>query len=1102
MGLTLRPLGKKLWETLTPQNEEAIRRSQASITNANQRINQLGNRSKGVLGAAPARQQFVQQNQAPRFSLQNAVRQSAMASPQQAWWQTQQRVENQLHRTGESLLVNVPKIAVAELTNNPVARANASARLKRGNERIAGQLSDPTQVAGAFTGRGPKPTPLPRPQVTAKSPPTPVKPAGQGAFEPKAFDKEIRQVMAAEGLGRPQATARVQQIHKASTAPQQTAPATQLQAVPGRAKSDPRVRQVLSILSGAKTSGDAEASLVANRLKLAAKSEGVKLDSRFINRYQTGQLKGDAEARLGEAIKRETDPLFAVQQSLNPDIKYRKQYVPQQYKQPDEVVDEAARQLQIATNSAKPRAFSTYEEAGQFGLSPKYQTLDQMVGANASEARRALGNRDAVRAGLESGIFTVEQRRGLSAIDGFYDELGGQIYASKKVADVVNGVMQESTTEIGKIARAGHKLNSVWQDIALAGGIPATPINFFTFGQIVKDLSAGRISVGKDFLYSMSDKATARRFAENAPLVREMAKRGVPMTHRSSLSNAGRNKLAALWGSAVNQPTFQRFMPNQYLSLAENTFNKLSKKGVPREEALDQAAATTKAFYGIVDQVAKGRSNTAQDMISALLFAPKYRESIVNTLWNTGKSVTTELRNPDYAMNRRLFAGLAITAFGYDQLNRQLNGHGMADNREGQELSLQIPYGEKDAKGNQPVINIPFMPGFMTIPRAVFNAANYTRKGEVGEAGGELFQKAASMPIATAASLVRNKSYTTEPIFIDQKIADEEGVAPDTPAQKLQKAGTYMVGQATPAWSRAALAQAQGKEGIKVAATALEAPVRFGKAINPETTRYFDAKEETRKKLSVNEKAVFDKLFPKGKNVRGEDIKDTNPNTRIERATLLRANKGVFTEVSRMQKQLAKSGQAIDPVYTLPWEKAQSVLWARSLPPGESAETKSELLYNQPWYTDFKNKENAFYTALEKKLGKRDDPYNYPEESSQINDLQNRYYQLEKGTGDRTAFLKRYPQLSEHFALHRQAVNRHRQALGLPPLEEFASSGGSGGSSGRRRVSSSVGSAYKYAVSINAAGKPSRPKISVAGAKGKAKAKKKIAKPKVSIRKA
>lgn len=217
MGLTLRPLGKKLWETLTPQNEEAIRRSQASITNANQRINQLGNRSKGVLAAPHQRQQFTHQNQAPRFSLAQAYKQS---------WEDPTVARDATVGTLRGL-ARIPETASrswVELTGGQPQSAPSATdpvrRLLYGSEPIQtyqkraegihksssapGGLPTVSPVVAGIGLAGmdilpggkakPRGASPPRPKVTAKSPPTPVKPAGQGVT-PAQTHAELNQAV-------------------------------------------------------------------------------------------------------------------------------------------------------------------------------------------------------------------------------------------------------------------------------------------------------------------------------------------------------------------------------------------------------------------------------------------------------------------------------------------------------------------------------------------------------------------------------------------------------------------------------------------------------------------------------------------------------------------------------------------------------------------------------------------------------------------------------------------------------------------------------------------------------------------------------------------
>jgi hypothetical protein len=856
-----------------------------------------------------------------------------------------------------------------------------------------------------------------------------------GKYTP-AERKAIGQIAGEKGLTPEQAIPEYHRILKESTNIQSFSPG--LREI-SRPKKDADVKSVLRQLGNARNAASSEADLTSNIIRTAARKNKIKLDRNFIDRYQTGSLKTPQEKAVAKVIKDETDRIFSQQQIIDPRIEYRKNYVPQVYEQPKNVVEDAVRQLQTRTGASQRRSFNTYQEAREFGLRPRYDSLDQIIGENASSARRALGNRQAVAEGLEKGIFTNVPDRKLATVEGFYDEMGAPIYAQKKVADIINGTLQESTTGLSKLLKKSARLNGIWQDIALAGGVPYTPINAFVMNQAFKDLASGRVSVVKDLVYSMSRKATEKRFAQNAPFVRKMADRGVRFNVQSGLENeAGITR--GLWAKMINEPTFQRYMPNQYLTVAENVFKKASKK-MPEEQALNLAAETTKRFYGIIDPVVIGRDTNAQNLIGALFFAPRYRESVLHTLANTGRSILPQnLGKKEFSLNRRMFLGMAVTLYGYNELNKQINGHGMFDNRKGQELSLQIPYGQKDDKGNQPVFNLPFMPGFMTIPRSAFNSVKGLLDGNLDIAGTEA-GKLASLPIQTGSQILGNRDYFSRPIYVNQKVADEEGLPVDSPLDIAKKVGTYLAKQSTPSYVRGGIELAQGSPKEQVAAQAIEAPIRFGKVLNKDTEAYIDLKDKLYAGANKNQKSALDQLFPQGKNVLGEEIKDTNPDDRIRKSTILR-NQDTFSKVSDFYKKLkGRTGQSIDPIYELDWNKAQGVLWARSLPPGESSDTKNELLYGQPWYKSFSNKEQKYYDSLEKKFGKRDDPYNYPKETPQLNAIQETYYKLPKGTGDRSNFIDAHPELLTYWDKRREATNRHRVAIGLPPMrdEEFTS---------------------------------------------------------------
>lgn len=615
-----------------------------------------------------------------------------------------------------------------------------------------------------------------------------------------------------------------------------------------------RTQESFKANAGQRNVAEFKARAVETQLKEAADQSGTKLTMDLAHQIENGTAPETAFTAQFRTIADQTRK-EATEAGL--DIGYRENYVPHIWKQSADEVDKIARGAGLKARAEGERVIPTYQEGLDLGLKPKYTDPAKMMGDYVKNLENTRANVALLTDLRDQGILKSGRPpagwKTVSA-EGFPRTANGnQLSAPKEVAHVLNNIYGTSDSLIDKGLRKTAKFNSMWQDIALAGGIPHTPANFFTFSQAMKEtaLGLGQMVTGSpirgaktiysptaSFLRSFSNKQTQKFVEANSGLIEAMAKRGAPINFAES--TVGRTtkeaaKDAIRWDKLFNEPTFGRFMPSLQLSTAKNVQNALEKK-LGREAALDLTAETLKKMYGITDQLATGRSQAVQDMIGTVAFAPKYRESIINVLANTVKSLNpATYGDKSFSLNRRLAVGIGVTYMIYDQLNRQTTGHGIADNPEGKDLSLAIPYGGKDDKGNDKVIYIPFMPSFMTLPRAGVAAVQDIAKGDqrgVASEGGKLL----SMPIQTIAQLATNKDYFGRPIYNDEENARATHTEADSAGTALGKQGLYVAGQALPGMPRAALNQAQGKPTEQNVATALELPVRFG-TTSPRSTK-------------------------------------------------------------------------------------------------------------------------------------------------------------------------------------------------------------------------------------------------------------------------
>lgn len=825
-------------------------------------------------------------------------------------------------------------------------------------------------------------------------------------------------------------------------------PAPEPYQATGKPKKDPRVKALLQDISNARSSSTVEGSLTAASLQSKAKELGVTLDQGFIDRYQSGTLNGPNEVAMGDHIRSITDPQFTKQVNLNPETKYRQNYVPQSYKQDATAVEAAANRLQRDTNASSPRAFDTYQEAAKYGLTPEHNSLDKMIGSGTQATEQALRNKKTIQNGLDSGILTKSER-GNVPITGMMAEDGSQIYAHKEVADVVNGVLQRDSSGLGRALNKTAAVASHALDVMLQGGIPGTNFNFFVFGQGVKDTTR---NIGKGFLHPVQavkqemnlvgdifrgKQGTIDRFAkpENQAFVREMADRGLAITPQTGMTGIGKNVVKRGWDTLGNNPTFGRYMPNRLLSTAQEVYTQSVAKGMSHEAALDLAAETTKAFTGHVDTIAKGRSNLTNDVAGVALFAPKYRESIIGALHNVVKSTyPNNWKDPKFAPSRQLLAGMAVTLGAYELLNRQITGHSMMENRPGQELSVEIPYGEKDEKGNQRVINVPFMPGFMTIPRAAVNTVLAVKRGDAKGVVKEA-SKSLSSIIQTGASVISNQDYFGRPIYNDQATADAEGIAPDNALQAAGKIATYTAGQFSPAWVRGVIDKVSGKPTEQAIATALEAPVRFGKRLNPETSAHFKDVDEIYGSLDKNGKAAWDTIHKKLKNVNGEYMTDKTVDSGLARASVYLDNPEVLEGDNEMARRAKARGQKIDPLFDLPADQQRIALRMDTLPPKDP--NKTVLRKENPWLTDLSKARGKFFDSLPPgDPNKPKGPITYPEPTPEVAKLQDAYFQLEDSTMKRQMFTDN-PELADQFAKEEQYSRAVRAMKDLPQYDKY-----------------------------------------------------------------
>ena len=447
--------------------------------------------------------------------------------------------------------------------------------------------------------------------------------------------------------------------------------------------------------------------------------------------------------------------------------------------------DAQSKSLGVNPSFTKEATFPSYDVAMRYGLKPKYERISQLVGAYNERLNTAIANKNLIERLVKNKEITAVKEPGMIAVN---IPVQGEYYANPKTAKFINDIFrnEDALNGVEKFFKYGSKLSRSLQELILSGGVPKTNVNFFTFGHVIKSLTTGIGNValldfrgaGSNFkaianvVRSNFTKPSIAWFAKKQPIIQKMAGEGIDMTSRIGNYkevNRGfedffrKSSVKEIVGDGFdrlfNEKTFNSFLPMQQVSIFEGTYKSALKKGLSEAEASKLAGATTKKFMGLSDSM---RGVTAQEAINTTFFAPHFREGLINTYWNTVKSLNPRAwKDMSYHQNRALLAGIAMTFAGYNLYNRKLTGHDMWDNPSGHKMELMIP--GKEGK----VFFVPFMPSQLAFFRANIEGGLALASGDI-KTSVQKFGSNLSMGIHLVTDILGNKDYFGNEIYDEQ----------------------------------------------------------------------------------------------------------------------------------------------------------------------------------------------------------------------------------------------------------------------------------------------------------------------------------------------
>jgi hypothetical protein len=543
-----------------------------------------------------------------------------------------------------------------------------------------------------------------------------------------------------------------------------------------------------------------------------------------------------------KALRKAYNELYQEAQKAGIDMKYVDNYVTHIWQQSPEEVAQLYRSAQGKFPFAKNRTVPTYDEGVKvLGLTPKYDNPAEIMQEYVKRMEEMKANvaflGELQKRGLLVDAATGAKLPDFAPVDApglprDFSTIGdgkyyvGSYYAPREIAEQIRRILSPEMGGTGtKIMKGAGWVSGKVQDITMSGGIPKTPINAWSAAQAIKEVTAGRLKSPLVSIFrSLSGKKSVQFFQENAEQIKKMQRAGITVNteydashliDKGWIQNTFGKSVGEVWSRTVNQPTFKRFMP----MLQVNFFNDIEQAalriGKSPDEAIKIAAQATRNFYGLGDMVDEAlESRFKRDLKKAVIFAPKYRQSMVNFWVNNLKALKNPLALENRA-NATFVVGATLTYLMMNQKNKEYTGKNMWENPKGKEDKLLVPLGDGYTLG------IPFLSSIATVPRTGLKIGKNLLESDYKQSALEaksFFSQIVKGPL----DVWQNENYYGGEIYKDT----------DTPAEKNQKIAKYLFNPLTgqyghPYIKAGAQLQKGEKPGYQIASQALELPLRF-----------------------------------------------------------------------------------------------------------------------------------------------------------------------------------------------------------------------------------------------------------------------------------
>lgn len=544
---------------------------------------------------------------------------------------------------------------------------------------------------------------------------------------------------------------------------------------------------------------------------------------------------GNKSPRYAE-LRKYFDNKYEIMQKEGVRFNYKKDYLTQIWKEPEETVDKVFRSLGTKPGFTLDSIIKNYEEGISAGLTPKYNKISDIVSSYERATNKAIADHQFFRylvndnlimranAAPRDWITLNPDRFPRTSVSTPLGNYTGTYKAPPEYGNMINNYLNDANFKwLEKVADA----TSVIKNRVLSFGIPGTAINAHGFNILARNVFSSKNPVRGAITgieYMINPAAAAKKMDITLKRAPDAIKNGLTLSTNEFKSvmeePAGfRSQFGDMWNKLFERGLFEKMLPSLKLQKYEEVYRGFIKSGVDEKEAGKLAAKFTNDVFGGINWEELGKSRDMNNLLRATILAPDWLQTNINLAKNLTKSAV-KLGDPKLSAYRRFLATFLGTYVTMNVINKISSGHFMVENEGNNKFNIEAGF---TGDGQKRYIR-PFgtAADFIRLPQEILASLAGGDASQIGR----IVRNRLSIPAGVGVGFLTDTDYTGQPI--GYRGEDKYGNEMPAKQRAMGIGGELATLAGMPAFSKQGLDFLSGKTGGEQALLqGLELPLRY-----------------------------------------------------------------------------------------------------------------------------------------------------------------------------------------------------------------------------------------------------------------------------------